>query len=381
MSGLMTRVATLAGSKAHSGETLLRGADKNSGLIELVEGVAHELNNNLAIALGHVQLLKLKIKDESIAEGLNRIEKSIFKCSGVVKAIREYAGGPLQDTGRSISLAKVLKDALDSDETSWKESATKKNLSIVTSGEYNGDTIKAEAMDLVTALSQLLHNAVDASPKNGRIEINISSKAGLIILTIADQGKGISENLKVKIYEPFFTTKKEKGAGLGLTMVQSIASRFGGRIGFAPNSPKGTIFSISFPLIDAASREDSLDLPVNRETEKRILIVDDDIEVRNVLCDMLQLEGFKADTSSDAYSAMEMLEKGRFDLMITDLGMPGMSGYDLAEHVQDKHKEIEIVLMTGWGNSFDKNTKKLKAVKAVIAKPFHLNQILDLVRI
>lgn len=368
------------GAKAQPGESSSTNSEKQSGLIELIEGVAHELNNNLAIALGHVQLLKLKITDASLAEGLNRIEKSMFKCGGVIKAIREYAGGPFQVTGRIVSMAKVLKDALDTDETGWKDAAVKKNLTIVISGEYDRDTIKAEAMDLVTALSQLLHNAVDASPKNGRIEISIGTRGELITLSIADQGKGISENHKVKIYEPFFTTKKEKGAGLGLTIVQSIASRFGGRTGFAPNSPKGTKFSISFPLAEATVADELLESVEDKKGGMRILIVDDDIEVRNVLSDMLLLEGFKADISTDAYNAMEMLEKGRFDMMITDLGMPGMSGYDLAEHVRDKHKDIQIVLMTGWGNSFNQKAKKIKGIKAVIAKPFHLNQILDLVR-
>ena len=353
-------------------------AQIEQSLSELVDGVAHELNNNVAVALGHVQLLKLKNKDDNITEGLNRIEKSMFKCGEVIKAIRSYAGRPNLKTETTIAISESLMAALELDETSWKETGSQKNLTIVSIIEEGSRTINSDGGDLITALSHLIHNAVEASPKNGTIEIKVREEGDLALLSIADKGDGISDNLKLKIYEPFFTTKKSKISGLGLTIVQSIVARWGGRIGFSDNHPSGTIFTVSFPL--AIDRTADGKNAKKKAAEKRILIVDDDEEVRNVLGDMLAIEGVRAENCSNAYSALQLLEKGAFNMVITDLGMPGMSGYDLAEYVREKYKDVEIVLLTGWGNSLKKDGKEVKGVRAIISKPFRLNDVLELVR-
>ncbi len=232
----MTRFSLRPIAKKATKSSPLKPAHKDAALPELIKDAAHELSNSVAIALGHTQLLKLKNKDETVAGGLNRIEKSLFKCGGIIKQIQEYAGQPNPETAPDISLPEVLKDTLE---------------------------------------------------------------------TVA------SEKNRIK---------------------------------------------------------------------KRILIVDDDVEVRNVLNDMLLIEGCRAENCGDAYVAMKMLEKGNFNMIITDLGLPGMSGYDLAQHVHDKYSEIKIVLLTGWGNNLNKDVRKLSGVKAIISKPFHLNQVLDLVR-
>ncbi len=347
-------------------------------LAELVDGVAHELNNNIAVALGHVQLLKLKNKDENVTEGLNRIEKSIFKCGELIKAIQEYAGGPNLKTETPVAISDSLVAALGLDETSWKENASKKNLTIVSIIEEECGTINSDKSDLITAISHLIHNAVDASPNNGTIEITVRDKEDLAQLSISDKGNGISDKLKLKIYEPFVSTKKSKVSGLGLTIVQSIVARWGGRIGFSNSIASGTTFTVSFPLISNKNEVDKV--AGKKAAEKRILIVDDDEEIRNVLGDMLKIEGFQAENCSNAYSAMELLENAHFDMVITDLGMPGMSGYDLADYVREKYKDTEIVLLTGWGNSLKRDGKELKGIKAIISKPFRLNDVLELVR-
>ncbi len=347
-------------------------------LSELVDGVAHDLNNNIAVALGYVQLLKLKNKESNITEGLTRIEKSLFKCGEVIKALQEHSAQANLNSDTTICLNEVLLAALDIDETSWKEIASKKKLTIKAGDAQNNISVKANKNELVTAISHLIHNAVDASPRKGTVEIKISTNGELAHISVTDNGKGIGASVKSKIYDPFFTTKKSKGSGLGLTIVQSVVSRSGGRVGFDCDHHTGTTFTLSFPLV--ANAKEEVVKKSGRALGKRILIVDDDEEVRNVLQDMLGIEGFQSEVCSDATSAMEHLEKGTFSLMITDLGMPGMSGYDLAEYVREKYKDMEIVLMTGWGSSFKNDRKEINGVRAVIAKPFHLNEILQLVR-
>ena len=363
---------------AFNSPLVLKAPTKDLSLSELIKGVTHELNNNIAVALGQVQLLKLKNKNEEITDGLNRIEKTMFKCDNLIKSVQSYVGQPIQELQETVDLADALTASLQYDETSWREDAVSKNITVILQLVENDNGIYAKFDDSVTAISHLLHNAIDASKFNGIIEITCSTQNELVSMSVADRGRGISEDTKHKIYEPFYTTKKTKGSGLGLTIVQSIATRYGGRVGFSPNKPAGTVFTMSFPASDsdimAVSKNE------NRAHEKRILIVDDDEEVRNVLSDMLSIEGLNAECCPDAYTAMEILEKGTFNLIITDLGMPGMSGYDLAEYVRDKYKDIEIVLLTGWGETLRKDRKKLKGIKAIISKPFRLKQVLELAR-
>lgn len=352
--------------------------NQDFGLAEVIKKAAYELNSSLAIALGQVQLLKLKNKESSATEGLNRLEKSLYKCAGVIETIQEYSGQTVVATRAITNLSEVLKHTLESEKTSWKDAASQKNLTLVSVIESDQCTVRAEEMDLVQAVSHLVHKAVKASPRNCSIDIRVGLTDELATLSIADCGKGISK--EKTMYDPSFKKQYTKGAEPGMTTVRSIMSRFGGRLEFAPNSPKGTIVTISIPQIQDRLRNDYWKSRKERGTDKRILIVDDDAEVRNVLCDMLMIEGFRAETSPDAYSALELLEKGNYSLMITDLGMPGMSGLDLAEHAREKYKSLEIVLLTGWYNSLEKQGRKLPRVKAVISKPFRLNQILDLVR-
>lgn len=352
----------------------------NPALTELIEGVAHELNNIVAIVLGNVQLIKLKNHDESVTEGLDRIEKSIIKSSGLIKAIQQYAGNNEHTSKSIINFSEALITAMEFDETSWKEEASEKDLTIHTTIQYKDCPINADMQELVSAISHLLHNAIEASPKNGTIGVSINVFDNMAVLAIADSGTGIAESIKLKIYEPFFSTKGTKGSGLGLTIVQSIVSRYGGRVGFSENKTGGTLFTVSFPVKGPVDSDSVDETKIDDKEIQRILIVDDDDEIRNVLMEMLLIEGFYPEHCPDAYCAMELLEKSKYDMIITDLGMPGMSGYDLAEYVQDKYENIQIVLLTGWGSSINKLGKNLKGVKAVLSKPFRLNQVLDLVR-
>jgi len=289
--------------------TPLNSVQNRQSLDELVDGVAHELNNHIAVALGHVQLLKLKNKDDNIAEGLNRIEKSMFKCGEVIKAIHNYAGRPNLDTETILAISESLMAALDSDVTSWKETATKKNLTLVSIIEEGSGSINSDENDLITAISHLIHNAVEASPRNGTIEIKVRNEENLALLSIADEGHGISDDLKLKIYEPFFSTKKSKGSGLGLTIVQSLVARWGGRIGFSNNRPSGTIFTVSFPLAtDKAAESKNTE---KKAAEKRILIVDDNQDTVHILTELLTHGGYATFAARDGVEALRAADFAR----------------------------------------------------------------------
>ncbi|MCH9032703.1 MAG: response regulator, partial [candidate division Zixibacteria bacterium] len=180
---------------------------------------------------------------------------------------------------------------------------------------------------------------------------------------------------------PFFTTKRENGAGLGLSAAQGIVAKLGGVIETTANpSGRGTVFRTSFPVVDPIEMEP--EEPVESSTSERslnIMVVDDDEHIRGVLADMLTLIGQVSHKFPDAQKALDAFEAGKYDLVITDLGMPGMSGIELTSHLKKIQPDIPVALVTGWGAQLAENDILSKGIFEIVPKPFHLEDIRSLV--
>jgi CheY-like chemotaxis protein len=230
-------------------------------------------------------------------------------------------------------------------------------------------------------LNKVLENAVEHSPEGGEVIVAVESEGGLVRMSVRDSGSGIDAAIREKIFFPFFSTKKGvRGAGLGLAIVHGIAVRHSAQVKVHSRPGRGTTIEIAFTR-RTTQREQS-DVSRRRRTRDNlaVLVVDDDRQIREILSDMLVIDGHSATACCDAYEALEALDQAKFDLMITDLGMPGMSGLDLAGMAHDKHPEMPIAMITGWGTQLDEKETALKGVQTVLAKPFHLADIKRMIR-
>lgn len=347
-------------------------------LADTIIGVSHELNNCIGIVLGNVQLLRLRDDHTESEENYNRIEKSLYHGASLIRQIQKFAEKSGKTPATSLEMSKLVSKVVETDESDWKTLAGEKNLTLITDLPECKLFVKADARDLITAISQLINNAVEHAPSDSEITIILRIEGTRCKVIVADSGEGIPAAFRHKIYEPFFSSKQEAGAGLGLTVVQSIALRHGGRVNFSSNEENGTKFTLSFPL----ERIDNERIPTVDSYKSRIsnvLVVDDDKEVCRVLCEILQLEGIGTTACHTAYAALEAMQKDTYQLVITDWAMPGMSGYELITEIQVNYPDVQVALITGWGNELVEEQNQLSGLKAVISKPFGLRDILSLV--
>ncbi len=347
-------------------------------LADTIIGVSHELNNCIGIVLGNVQLLRLKDNHTESEESYNRIEKSLYHGASLIRQIQKFAEKSGKATATSLEMSKLVSEAVDTDESDWKTLACEKNLTLLTDLPECKLFVQADKRDLITAISQLIKNAVEHAPVESEVLIILRVEGERCKVIVADSGQGIPAAFRHKIYEPFFSSKQEAGAGLGLTVVQSIVLRHGGRVNFSSSKEKGTKFTLSFPL----ERRDDERITAADNYKSRIsnvLVVDDDKEICRVLCDILSLEGIETTACHSAYAALEAMQKETYQLVITDWAMPGMSGYELIAEIQGNYPDVQVALITGWGNELIDKQNQLSGLKAVISKPFGLRDILSLV--
>ena len=193
---------------------------------------------------------------------------------------------------------------------------------------------------------------------------------------VEDNGLGMPEEVRRRVFDPFFTTKGERGTGLGLSVVYGIVQRHGGEIAIYSEVGTGTRVEISLPL--AAPIVPSGELPVVTGATPftlEVLVVDDEDAVRELLVDVLRALGHHTTACDSGESALAEFATGRFDLVLTDLGMPGITGWQLARRLRQQDADLTIAFITGWGQEITPEAVRESGGDAVVAKPFGIEDI------
>ncbi len=351
---------------------------------EMAGGVVHDFNNILACILGRVQLVLMKLKSgkdgsgEEIVKSLKVIENSAADGAGILSRIREFTRTKPEAEFRSTDANRVMEDSLALTQTHWEDKAALSGISIevikelrATSGVW-GD--QAELREVVT---NLILNAMDAMPKGGTLTLGTEDGEDSVFFTVKDTGTGIAEEAKNRIFTPFFTTKGEQGTGLGLSLAKGIVTRHRGEISVESRFGSGTTFTIRIPR--CRSKSDQAVSPRTGRERGSVLVVEDEENIREVLEEILSAAGHQVTQASSGEEGIELFKRHRQDLVITDLGLPGLSGWDVANAVKKESQSTPVVLFTGWGVKLDQEDAKRQSVDRFISKPFNMEQILNLV--
>jgi two-component system NtrC family sensor kinase len=198
-------------------------------------------------------------------------------------------------------------------------------------------------------------------------------------IEVSDTGIGIPPALQAQIFDSFFTTKPAgQGSGLGLAICQNIANLHGGRIELSSAIGQGTTFRVLLPLDEGAAAAEVAAPPPAAVSACRVLVVDDEPSVRDVLARILRHGGHEVTTAASGEDALEHFAPGQYDLLFTDLGMPGMGGAALLRHLRARDPHLIGVVVTGWGQQ-DGVGDRLPEAAAVVAKPFSADRIAELV--
>jgi signal transduction histidine kinase/CheY-like chemotaxis protein len=370
------------GELAAAQDQLVR-TEKLRALGEMASGVAHDFNNLLASILGRAQLLLRRVKEPQQRQWLQVIERSALDGAQTVKRLQDFTRIRRDQPLLPLDLSDVVRDALEITQSRWQEEPLSRGFTIeVRTALPAVAQILGDASELREVFTNLILNAVDAMPEGGALALGTAVVDGHVVATVADTGLGIPAGVRDKIFDPFFTTKGPRGTGLGLSMTYGIVSRHGGTVTVESEEGRGTTFRLAFPpalghvVLPPAPASATNGSPTQRV---RCLVVDDEPTVRTVLADILKSAGHAVVEAADGAEAIARFRAEPFDVVLTDLAMPRVSGWQVARAVKLSAPAVPVFLVTGFGVELSAEERRANGVDAVLVKPLQVQEILDAV--
>jgi CheY-like chemotaxis protein len=235
--------------------------------------------------------------------------------------------------------------------------------------------------ELREALLNLLNNGLEAMPAGGTFTFHAASEGEHVVIRAADRGCGMSEETRRRVFEPFFTTKGAQGNGLGLAVVWGIVARHGGEITVDSALGHGTTFTVRLPVPTVLPADPGAEGGSRLPEGTRVLVVEDNAEILRSLGALLQDSGCRVIEASNGATALAHIEAEPVDLILTDLAMPGISGWELASACRERCPGIPIGLITGFGDRLDPGELEQHGVRFVVAKPFTAEELLRAVAV
>jgi signal transduction histidine kinase/CheY-like chemotaxis protein len=361
------------------GESRLRNvqAERLRAVGEMAAGVAHDFNNILAIVLGRTELLLRKTPAPEVRRPLEVIAKAAQDGARTVRRIKEFTRQSPGGRREPVDLRVLVRDVVEMTRARWHDQAQTRGVRYdVTVEDGAAPPVLGDAADLREALTNLVFNALDAMPQGGCLTLRTVVDGSRVRCDIVDAGVGMPPELWERIFEPFFSTKTEKGSGLGLSVVYGIVSRLGGEITVESTPGIGSVFRMWLPMAEEPSVAAAQNSSAPRTSRGvRVLVVDDEAEVRRALAEMLELEGHVPVECPDGAAALRALETETFDVVLTDLGMPGLGGWEVVGAVKQRDPSLPVGLITGWGDSIDVGDATRRGVDFLLAKPFGMRDL------
>ncbi|MBI3105002.1 MAG: response regulator, partial [Candidatus Rokubacteria bacterium] len=353
-------------------DTVVQGATLRA-VGELAAGAAHHLNNLMAVVLGRTQLLLMREPPQQMIQSLKTIERAVVDAADTVRRIQAFSR---TDRGEALSpevdLNAVIREGVQITRPRWEQEAKGKGAGIEVVFEPGPlPNISGRAAEFREVITSLILNAVDAMPKGGRIHIRTMRDGDRAVVSVKDTGVGMSSEVKRRVFEPFYTTKGVKSTGLGLAVAYGTVRSRGGDITVESTEAQGTTVSFWVPLGPAVQTA-----PVAAATPARtgaVLVIDDEDPVRELVAEVLASQGHRVMTACGGREGLERFEAGQFDLVITDLGMPDITGWDVVRGVRARRPETPVLLVTGQGEVVE--TPADIRVDGVISKPFDVARL------
>jgi signal transduction histidine kinase/CheY-like chemotaxis protein len=353
---------------------------------EMASGVAHDFNNILGAVLGRAQLLRRQLErrpvpSEEIARALRIIEQVAQDGGETVRRLRLFGRAGEKVSLEPVDIGQALSDAIEFTRPRWSNEALAAGRAItVESDTPEGLWVEARPHELREVFTNLILNAVDALPHGGSVKVRAAVEGGRVVATVEDDGVGMDAETRKRLFEPFFTTKGALGTGLGMSVTYGIVQAHGGQIGVRTAPGAGTRIDIILPATrkrpgaptpapTASGHDESLD----------ILVIDDELTVRDLIGDIARALGHRVTTIDNGLEALSEYYPGRFHLILTDVGMPGMTGWQVAEVVRLLDPGVMLAFVTGWSDDISDERLRTAHVDQVIPKPFTVEHVQEVI--
>ena len=363
-------------------EYALNRSQKMDALGKLTGGIAHDYNNMLGVILGYSELLQEKLLEQPM---LHDYTSAIYDAA--------HRGATLTRKLLSFSRhekmgAEVLNinDVLEGERNMLEKTLTAR-IKLDFDLEKNIWTVHVDNSDLENAIMNLCINAMHAMEHGGQLDIqtrNVDIEEGdFVLLKISDNGSGMSKEIQEKIFDPFFTTKGQSGTGLGLSQVYGFIERSGGIIKLESEVGNGTHFSLYFPRnfeeeTKINVKEDQQDK--NLYSSGSILVVDDEKSLLTLSSTILSEYGYNVYCAENAQTALNILSVESIDLVISDVIMPEVDGYQLAAMIQEKYPDIKIQMVSGFTDEHHHGISNQSLHENLILKPYRADVIIKRIR-
>jgi CheY-like chemotaxis protein len=279
-----------------------------------------------------------------------------------------------------MDLGQAVQETLEITRPRWQDEVQQRGKTIVVQVALDDlPRMLGRAPEVREALTNLIFNAVDAMPDGGTLRFAGAAAPGWITLQMTDTGIGMPEAVRQKVFEPFFTTKGVKGTGLGLSVVYGIMERHGGRVDVTSVPGQGTTLTLRFQQAPAGPSGGAPAPQSVAKASRCILVIDDEAVVRRTMTELLRAAGHTVLAAESGPVGLAQLEHTLPDLVLTDLGMPEMSGVEVARRVKVAYPRLPVILLTGWGDTATLPKADRQSVDRVLGKPVRLADLLRVV--
>ncbi|ODS30762.1 MAG: two component sensor histidine kinase [Candidatus Scalindua rubra] len=352
-------------------------SEKLRALGLMASGMAHDFNNMLTIMLGTIELIEIEKDKDVILKKMHVIKKAAIDSAHIIKKIQKFTKTEEEDIQfKPVEINDLVRESIEITTPIWKDDLQAEGISIEIV-----DTLLEEELiingndsDLREAIINLIFNSVDAMPEGGKINIATYMKGENVCLEISDNGVGMTEETKNRIFDPFFTTKGVSHSGLGMSVLYGIIKRHNGVVEIKTEPGEGTSFIIGLSKRrEMIEKRDEKVLPVVEVEKAKVLVIDDKPEIAMLLSDILSSQGHQTHVFNSGKDGIEAFKKGDYDMLVTDLGMPDISGWEVISVAKQINPRVLIGMVTGWDIAVDE--AKQKGVDFIIHKPFRPNQI------
>jgi PAS domain S-box-containing protein len=353
---------------------------------EMASSIAHDFNNSLQAMRGNIDVLKtVKTIPSSANEYLEIVDGIISDVAIRVKSLQRFGDTKqIVNEYKPAHLNKTIQEVILQLRPMWKDKLEKEGFKIDIQEEYDENLlILCNEGELKTVFYNIIKNSIESMGFGGTIKIETSKNDNMATVTIQDTGDGMDEETKLKIFQPFYTTKGfEVGRGLGMSGVFSIVKGHNGNIHVKQSElGKGTTIELSFPIDhtnEIKGTKKDIDSTIKNPEKLTILVVEDIASIRDSFAKMISLLGHNCDKAESGMAALAFLENKSYDIVFTDLGMSEMSGWQLADIIKEKFEgKISVVVVSGWDVSEDETQKH--GVSFAINKPFTIAEIKNVI--
>jgi PAS domain S-box-containing protein len=374
-------------------EVQLRQAQKMEAIGTLSGGIAHDFNNILGIILGNTELAMDDVPEWNPARGnLEEVRKACLRAKDVVRQILSFSR-QTEAEQKPMRIVPILEESLK-----LLRASIPSSIEIFHDVQTDVDTILGNPTHIHQVLINLCTNAAHAMEEGGILAITLTDHllvesdanqypdvppGRYVKLSVKDTGCGIAPEMMNRVFDPYFTTKDvDKGTGMGLAVVHGIVKGHKGGISVKSKPGEGSTFDILFPIVDQETIQEPKvngDLP---RGDEKILFVDDEEAMVNIARQRLERLGYQVETRTDPFEALKLFgtHPDRFDLVITDTTMPGMTGDALAQELMKIRPNIPVLLCTGYSDRIDKDRVEKMGIAGFAMKPLGADELARTVR-